>query len=428
MNSLSLEDGLQVNPPQIYGAAAADPAPAQPTTIRLSELIKDELLDMSISQSRGLSFVEIILRGTSQGLRGLKRNDPLVDIFDAAVKEARCQVRASAIMELANQLLVDKEFENEVDEFIALADRSIEDIQKLKTTKKFPKGTLREHFVHESQLNLTFTQHIAFIIQTHLLTIAKVGSEAHHAPLRDLCKILNCPPKEHLKTFAEHLRYILAKASVGYVREVVDRLGVEKGDDTMQKMVSMNVLLNAGLSTPEGRLVTPFFYSVKPLLYNIRKNQGLVMFVIERKSGDRVVDTIRRLCSFDKEVDPTEMARIDPKKAVMVFKGESTSADMPKEEFEKQFFSRDQMEIILANAAAHYQYYSTELDGDSLNTKRHAAFQAAEKEAVGDAAQKELDSYRFYAIKEGCSIADKRLFCIDHVYAERVGIEMGRKE
>lgn len=233
----------------------------QKKTINGSELLPSI---QKVETVKAIALSKIITEISLKALRAFV--EKRFSVFDAAVGDNSCKIRAFKIASLGQEEAVFLEAKDLIDR-LEVVNSNMNNIQA--SEKKL---SLRE-FREKNEIEFELSEDLAFLIQSHFLFSVKEGYDrTNPALLQRIAPIANKTAKDWIHTTKQQL----AKASVEVVRDEAKALADEK----LQKMVSEFFVRRY-----ENRSVLSNTYSMETLFRSALKKGMLVVFKSKEESA-----------------------------------------------------------------------------------------------------------------------------------------------
>ncbi len=379
-------------------------------TCCLSELFHYDLSSRRGGElKKGLEEYKFVLSIAFSAIRHLKNLD--LEKFDALVGENACQIRAVKIALIAKTFSLD----NIVDllQQIEVASQAVDQLlTPASINQLMRKGISLKEILEQHNLTIDLTADEMFAIQSYFLSQMRVElSENGVLPsltLLEICSPLSLQKKaphishSFITKLGNHVRKLLSKSSVEFVREVATYLN----DPELIEMVSEKFeILHHKLTC------IPLFWSVKALFTFALKAKIPVVFHAKLlrsvKDGYEISEEeclYFKPCQTTKTYTAVDVMELDSTTPVCVIEGvlytDGKDTVISLENWRQALKNRSVLEILLAAAADHRQYPDSN------------------KEILT-----EIDEYeRFKRIsrEEGFALSNPTVFFVRHIYSTAV--------
>lgn len=374
---------------------------------RLSELFYSDLsVRRGAELKKGLEEYQFFLATACLAINHLK--DLELEEFDAIVGENACQIRAVKIALIAksyNQFNIQHLLEK-----ITETEKILNELLTPSVIHKILRSrvSLTEVF-EQHDLEVSLTSDELFAIQSYLLCKMRVDLSGEEV-LQSIQGVDKCSPAPLKNEFSQlsisfitklgdHLRRLLSKASVDFVREVA----LELEDPILTKMVGEEFEVSHNRLT-----CTPTFWAFKALFnFTLKAQIPLVLhakFLEETEGGYKIIDEdllYFKPCHASGSYIDVDLKELDSNTPICMIQGAlrlpQKISSFSKETWQQDIKDRTIMDILLAASADHRQYPNPE---QHLNIK--------------DA---EYEHFKSVAEKEGFALHNPTTFFVRHIYS-----------
>lgn len=357
-----------------------------------------------------LELVKVIGKIAIEALQAFL--DGRLSRFDALVGENACHTRAVKIYGLFHSLSRVR-VEDTIKKIEGVLDRI--EIGAFKPSVRF--------FEEYPMLDFPLDSDTVFIVQAYILTLTKVGElmkDGFTIAEKSSLDVLNKRgiTRSSAAKIVNTIQGQLALASVRFVQEQARQLGPE--DRHLGGLVAGEFVKTGDYN----RTVLPFLFFTEVIFKSLCSKQGRVILkvkkIISKGEGFFTIIGTEVLLFKGREGDFVlipQLTDADRSAPAVIVEGNCILKEEDGPDFERAkqtLFREGVMKVTLMNAAAHFQYPGTLKHKDKefeemMRLTGHLPKYQELKQAAGEL---------------GCTVDNRSLFCIDHVFCDLVKHQM----
>lgn len=326
--------------------------------------------------------------------------------LDALVGDNACQIRASLILDLAKKDN-DKMLVATMSESIETCKRIQEALNHLDLQTLIPETKISfEEFCKKHNLSLEIPQECEFLLEAFALTQSKTtdSSGSEFSTPENLEHLVEGFSKKDLKNIIRNAQKSLSGRSAKHLQQV------SKSKELKQLLEKLVFTDNA-----TGVQGIPCFFGMEALLQKISDDNTPIVIVFKKRNPNGNCKVCKKLLfKSSKGIFNPITIKINPKLKLKDSLKEvlKTPAfviegifDGDKPNLEK-FNTLGLQKVVLANVAQHPQFFGVNKNLDPFELPQALQFKSE---------QEKLSAFKDLAKTEGCSLANQKLFCIEHI-------------
>jgi hypothetical protein len=333
--------------------------------------------------------------------------------FDPQVGESACQIRAFQILFMFLRMQ-DISFKEQIEKSIKNIYYLLENLTLLlgtelkklhqrrdKTLKYIEDNLTFNEYLITKNISICFSKNELFLIQSFLLSLAK-DIETNYINYKNFCERLKIS-KYLADKLIQHNQRSLSKISLSFLKDLLSRTN----------RTQLLRLFNIYQSTDQiGREVIPCYFSLYLVLELLKHFQINILLIVDRTSPIEK-DIVEIKFSYD----PAKKRYLGSSEKIMgpcfTIRGDveyQNSLEF-KELYINNLLSFPLEDIVLANAAQHVQFADKNLSEDYNIHINDENTPTNKLEFIN-----KFKLYKKIAQNMGCSLANKQLFLIKHIY------------
>lgn len=368
-----------------------------------------------------LSQLECMATMAKRGVEALTEGN--LARFDALVGENSCQIRASAIYDLATRWSCDSAFKENLRQERGKVEETLTKIQTLRKEKPSQKITRAQFddFAVSHGVDLELSRELALLTHCYFLTYLKSAAPKGVIYERDQIRedLLTADfqmTEKAAGSFRRNSQVQLSERSVKYL-QLQATLVQEDEPKLLQEMVGDNLVKKDSYN----RRVSPFLFCYAVLMKRAVEKNIPILAVLRLAKGDKITEEKCLLFEVrDGSYVEASLDRVDLSKPALVIEGNAKypeHSEITLATVKNRFMETDLVKIVLANAAIHPQYPGCKDQSLPIHTVMQKDEDAAHFVQKG---MRTMEKLKNLALEEGYCKENASTFCIDHVFCDRI--------